>query len=154
MSRPGVTVGIPVYKDSILARYAAESVLAVADEVLVYRDGPQEDVYWPQFLAFASRHPKIRILEGREHIGYLCKNVLLQEATHTIVHMLDSDDVLNENYLDEYADALRLAEKTRGVVCLSVHQTHGDTEHGRTNRQFSVAPYGVSHRQSAVDAKP
>lgn len=129
MKLPGLSVCIPVFGDSVLARYAVESVLGVADEVIVFRDGQQPDRYWSMFLAYAAAHPKVRIIEDKTVQGFECRNLFMCEATRTLLHFMDADDVLNENYASEYQDALRLAEKQECAVCIRVQELHGDSGH-------------------------
>ncbi len=129
MLRPGITVGIPVFRDALLARSAVESCYDAADEIIVYRDGPQEDPYWPAFLDFAATRPKVRVIEGERNVGYEVRNAIIAAARRTIIHFMDADEILNERHLDEYARAVRAAEAGRCAMLLRVQELHGDTAH-------------------------
>jgi hypothetical protein len=138
--------------DSILARYAVASVYDVADEILIYRDGPQDDRYWPRFLRFIADRPKVRVIEGKVNLGYVCRNVLIREASHTVLHFMDSDALLNDHYRDQFAEAVHFTEAKQGITCLPSQNLHGDTAHVRqecfqvTDTCESLAYYAESLR--------
>ncbi len=113
-------VVVPVYRDVEVTRACLEAVLACSGPalgtLLVVDDRSPEPEMRPMLRALRDRHPRLRLLENEENLGFVRScNRGLALRTHDAV-LLNSDTVVTPGWLAELL-AVREGWERIGAVC-------------------------------------
>ena len=115
-----VSVGIPVHRD---VRYLDECVRSILDqtqkphEVILYDDGSGARAVDDALSSLQTRHPDlVRTMEGPNRGVCVARNEMLEAMTGDAFLLVDSDDLLQPEFIEATADALRADHRLTAVA--------------------------------------
>lgn len=125
--KPLVSICIPVYNQAHLIKDAINSALHQSyenTEILVVDDGSDDNI---EEIIHEFRSSKIKFISKKHTNAPDTRNRAIKEAGGEFILWLDSDDILNENILDEYVLLLNKHKDIDLIYCsLQAMKTNGE----------------------------
>jgi glycosyltransferase involved in cell wall biosynthesis len=157
MSRPRVSVGMPVYNGERFLRPAIESVLAqtYTDFELIISDNASTDATSEICRAYAARDPRIRYVRNATNIGAARNfNRVFQLATAEYYKLANADDVCAPTLvercaavLDAHPEAVLCYARTTLIdeagAVIGAYDDGLDVRSPRVAERFRAALYGI-----------
>jgi Glycosyl transferase family 2 len=114
-----VSVGVPVFRDVTYLDETMEAILVQTQpphEVLLIDDGSRSPEVTAALAAWERRVPSVRALAQENRGVCVARNRLLDEMTGDAFLLVDSDDVLEPDFIARTAEALRANSRLWAVA--------------------------------------